>query len=139
MVRAHYFGAYLPSSWSFVFNLSGHGADFANAGTNKIIVATGSCAQLWSIHHRNDVDKYPDLRYIIVVGGDGDQASTASSVYALPLTVYPTVHDNDGCLANKTNHKLPALTSDDLVTNSDKESGRGRRSPHWSYCCNVCT
>jgi hypothetical protein len=99
----------------FVAPIFDASANFSDAGTDKIIIATGSDVTL-SVHSLSTMWTSTDLRYLIVAGGNGDLATTQSSVYALPLVISG---DDEGLLASKTNIALPALVSSDLVTSSD--------------------
>lgn len=97
------------------FSIFDEKADFSDAGTDKIIVATGKQVSL-SIHHLKTIWTSTDMRYLIVVGGNGVPDETSQSVFALPLVF---VGAQDGRLANKYDNRRTALRSDELVSNTE--------------------
>ncbi|HEV2916949.1 MAG TPA: hypothetical protein VGW78_04330 [Candidatus Babeliales bacterium] len=90
-------------------------ANFIDAGTDKIIIASGSTVEL-SVHDLTTMWTSTNMRYLIVAGGNGNYASTARMVYALPLVA---VGPHEGRLANKNSINKPALRSTDLVCNTE--------------------
>jgi hypothetical protein len=90
-------------------------ANFSGAGTNKIIIATGASVEL-SVHQVRTMWTSTNLRYLIVVGGNGDPTTTANTAYAMPLVA---VGAFEGLLASSSNIAVPALGANDLCTNTD--------------------
>lgn len=72
--------------------------DSAFAGTNQIVGAIGANERV-SIHKVRTLQTTTYLRYLVVVGGNGDPASTKRKVFALPLVDLSTI-ESDGSLAN---------------------------------------
>lgn len=71
--------------------------DFATnsvfSGTNQIVGAVGANAQV-SLHKVRVMHSSTRLAYTIVLGANGDPASTKKSVYALPVVIDPDKAEN---------------------------------------------
>jgi hypothetical protein len=90
-------------------------ANFAGVGTDAIIIATGAAVEL-SVHHLRTMWTSTDLRYLIVVGGNGAPDDTDNTVYALPLIATGI---QEGILASQNDITQPALLASDLVTSTN--------------------
>jgi len=74
--------------------------DAVFSGTNKIVGAIGSQVEV-SLHKVRTMLTSTSLNYVIVLGGNGDAASTKRSVFALPLVSDTSNQSAHGTLAKK--------------------------------------
>lgn len=83
----------------------------AFSSNDKIVGAVGSGEQV-SIHQMTGMLTSTWLDYLIVVGGNGDSASTADHVYALPI-VHNRADMSHGQIANKNSIPVSHVRIDD--------------------------
>lgn len=123
--------------------------DNAFKGTqDKIVGAIGANARV-SLHKVRTLQTSTGLHYVVVLGGNGDAASTRRTVYALPIVNNASLLPLHGVLANKNapaydhyqksepyrflgrNFAYPAQSEGDLCTATDQSAMVGGGAVLW--------